>query len=263
MHTLGGGLINPSPQVQHDDLPAFADPACGIVVRGALTEAPVRKSQAEAVSIGIVDSMAEARAVEALVQRKYATRGYRCSAELSPRAEHELTLIANHKDGAVGTLTIGFDNPAGLKIDDIFRAEADALRAAGSRICEFTRLAMESVERSTAVLASLFEAAYTYAHRVMGFDKLLIEVHPRHLRYYQGMYGFAILGDIRLNRRVEAPAVLLCLDLAAINSRCAAAACGGEPRQGSRALTRYHREPIDHAPWLGRLQVSTTPLGHA
>ena len=189
--------------------------------------------------IDLAASAVESLAASTLVQRRYAERGYRCSMPDAPHDAHELTLVANQADATIGTLTIGFDNPTGLHIDDVFRAEADALRAAGSRICEFTKLALDRIERSAHVLASLFETAYLYAHRVMGFDKLLIEVNPRHAKYYERMYGFAILGEPRLNRRVEATAVLMCLDLARVGERLVAA-CESKLSVGGRALHRHH-----------------------
>jgi hypothetical protein len=42
----------------------------------------------------------------------------------------------------------------------------------------------------------------------------LIEVNPRHVRFYEVTLGFARLTGERLNRRVNAPAVLMSLDLA-------------------------------------------------
>src|SRR4029079_16246122 len=79
-------------------------------------------------------------------------------------------------------------------------------------ICEFSKLARDTVSQSKRVLASLFHVAYIYAHRLRGFDSLLIEVNQRHVRYYAQMLGFEVIGPERLNQRVNAPAVLMCLD---------------------------------------------------
>ena len=62
------------------------------------------------------------------------------------------------------------------------------------------------------IMASLFHVAYIYAHRIRGVDQLMIEVNPRHVRYYERMLGFKVSGPQRLNRRVSAPAVLMSLD---------------------------------------------------
>src|SRR5436190_455773 len=84
--------------------------------------------------------------------------------------------------------------------------------SSGRRVCEFTKLAMDSVVRSKRVLAALFHVSYIYGHLLMRYDNLLIEVNPRHVRYYERMLGFRALGEPRQNLRVGAPAVLMSLD---------------------------------------------------
>ena len=147
-----------------------------------------------------------------LINRMYAGRGYQTTALSETQLPIRITLVATEHEETIGTITIGFDSPAGLNVDDPFGVETNALRDAGHRVCEFTRLAMDSVVRSRRVLASLFHVAYLYAHRMMGFDCLLIEVNPRHVRYYKKMLGFHVLGTQRLNLRVNAQSVLMCLD---------------------------------------------------
>jgi hypothetical protein len=142
----------------------------------------------------------------------YATRGYLSTPLPDAQLPTRITLVASEHEVTIGTITIGFDSATGLHVDEPFAGETAALREAGRRICEFTKLAMDSVVRSRRVLASLFHVAYIYAHRMMDFDSLLIEVNPRHVRYYERMLGFKAVGPPRLNRRVNAPAVLMCLD---------------------------------------------------
>jgi hypothetical protein len=144
-----------------------------------------------------------------LINRMYATRGYRTGPMPLQQLPERITLTASEHDDTIGTITVGFDSDAGLHVDEVFPEETDALRRAGRRICEFTKLAMDSVVQSKRVLASLFHVAYIYAHRLMHFDDLLIEVNPRHVRYYERMLGFEALGKPRLNPRVDAPAVLM------------------------------------------------------
>lgn len=150
-----------------------------------------------------------------LVNRMYATRGY-LGTGLPAQAQllHQMTLTTSEREQVVGTLTVGFDNPRGLFVDDLFQPEVDALRAAGRRVCEFTKLAVdrEVKARSKRALASMFHVAYIYAFRIHGYTDLVIEVNPRHVPYYQRILGFRVLGEERLNRRVNAPAWLLGLD---------------------------------------------------
>jgi len=142
---------------------------------------------------------------------KQAWRGYK----IAWHAKHQpnrITLVASHGTSPMATISIGFDSPDGLLIDDLYRAEVDALRNAGGRICEFTKLAVDGAIRSKRVLATLFHIAYIYSHRMNGFSDLFIEVNPRHVRFYEQMLGFKQFGPERLNSRVNAPAVLLRLD---------------------------------------------------
>lgn len=147
-----------------------------------------------------------------LVHRMYASRGYHSSSVAEGQNANRITLTASDADAVVGTITVGFDSADGLLVDDLFADEIADLRFEGLRLCEFTKLAMDSVVRSKRILASLFHVAYIYAHRIKNFDNLLIEVNPRHVRYYENMLGFVTRGPVRLNRRVNAPAVLLNLD---------------------------------------------------
>ena len=125
-----------------------------------------------------------------------------------------MTLVASEQGAVVGTMTIGFDGPQGLLADDLFLDKTDHVRGTGREVCEFTKLAMDSVKRSKQTLASLFHVAFIVARRIRGADDLSIEVNPRHVAYYQRMLGFRAVSEERLNRRVDAPAVLLSLDLA-------------------------------------------------
>ncbi|MBX3643387.1 MAG: long-chain N-acyl amino acid synthase [Rubrivivax sp.] len=163
--------------------------------------------------IRAADSHGVRSSANILVNRRYASRGYQVGPMLGSAGDDRLTLVAADRAEIVGTLTVGFDSPEGLLVDDLFKAEADGLRAAGQSLCEFTKLAMEGVLRSQRVLAALFHVAFIQAHCIRGCDTLLIEVNPRHVRYYEVKLGFKVAGPRRHNRRVNAPAVLMALDL--------------------------------------------------
>lgn len=164
-------------------------------------------------TIRAADSAGERSSASVLINRMYAGRGYRHNPLPEEDDPNRLTLVARDHNAVIGTLTIGFDSSAGLLVDEIFHDEVDALRSAGRQVCEFTKLAMEGVVRSQHVLAAMFHVAFIQAHRIRGCDNLLIEVNPRHTRYYECKLGFQRLGPERLNRRVHAPAILLSLDL--------------------------------------------------
>ena len=219
---------------------------------------PAGETTVRAFKIRSADSSGQRSSASILIDCMYATRGYLTSPLPSEQLPTRITLVASEHDATIGTITIGFDSPAGLHVDDPFAEETRALRAAGRKICEFTKLAIDSVVRSKRVLASLFHVAYIYAHRMMGFDSLLIEVNPRHVRYYERMLGFTVFGERRLNRRVNATAVLLCLDFA--HAADCISRFGGRPEFSvvERSLYPYFFSIAEEASIVGRL-IRTQP----
>ena len=160
------------------------------------------------------DSEGHRSSAHILVNRMYAARGYSTTPLPEGPNANRITLIATDNDITIGTITVGFDGPDGLLVDELFRDQVDELRNDGAVLCEFIKLAVDGVVRSKRVLASLMHAAFICAREIKGCDKVLIEVNPRHVRYYETMLGFAVLVRERHNRRVNAPAVLMSLDLA-------------------------------------------------
>ena len=165
-------------------------------------------------SIRTVNSDSQHESASLLVNKRYAWRGYQCNGVPDHQTSDSVTLIGSDEGLTVGTMTIGFDGPQGILADDAFSDVTDQARNAGREICEFTKLAMESSPKSMQTLASMVHVAYILARRVRGADEAFIEVNPRHVRYYQRMLGFKVVGQARENRRVSAPGVLLSLDLA-------------------------------------------------
>lgn len=150
----------------------------------------------------------------------YAWRGYDCAqGSLDGRRQNRITLVATEHDSTIGTLTIGFDGADGLLVDDLFPDEAQRMRLDHTVLCEFTKLAVDGSVQSKSVLASMFHMAFIYAREINGCDRILIEVNPRHVRYYERMLGFVVRGSERTNLRVNAPAVLLSLDLSHARSQ--------------------------------------------
>jgi hypothetical protein len=189
-----------------------------------------------------------------LINRRYAWRGYQPARLSEDDSLDCITLIASDEDVTVGTLSIGFDGTDGLLVEELFPDEADRLRRSGRRICEFTKLAMDSLLGSKRVLASLFHVAYIYAYRVKGIDCLLIEVNPRHVKYYQKILGFKVIGPERMNHRVIAPAVLLCLDFSHTEQQIRM--FGGQPKLSltERSLYPYAFSVEEEAGIAGRLR---------
>lgn len=166
-------------------------------------------------TIRAADSEGHRSSARILVNRMYAWRGYHSAkSREEENARHKVTLVATEHDETVGTISIGFDGADRLFVDELFSEEVQRLRSNDVLLCEFTKLAVDGAVRSKRVLASLFHVAFIYAHEVRGCDRILIEVNPRHVRYYERMLGFEVRGEQRLNPRVNAPAVLMSLEMA-------------------------------------------------
>lgn len=192
-----------------------------------------------------------------LIQRMYAGRGYNAAALPEEPSCERLTLVASAASAVIGTMTVGFDSEQRLCVDEVFPDEVNSIRMAGRQVCEFTKLAVERGIRSQRVLAAMFHVAFIHAHRIRGCDNLLIEVNPRHVRYYERKLGFKVLSAPRLNKRVGAAAVLLSLDL--WHAQTQIALLGGRPELSTteRSLYPYALTPDCEAEVAGRLLGGT------
>ena len=245
-------------------VPLEPQPHLTSLLQGGLEpEAESAGETARLFKIRSADSLGQRSSASILINRMYAARGYRTTPLSAEPLPTRITLVASEHDATIGTITIGFDSPTGLHVDDPFAAETRALRAAGRRLCEFTTLAMDSVVRSKRVLAAMFHVAYIFAHRMMGFDSLLIEVNPRHVRYYERMLGFKVVGPQRMNYRVNAPAVLMCLDFAHAHDQIER--FGGQPMRAdhNRSLYPYFLSVADEAGIVGRLKRTQPDAAYA
>ena len=149
-----------------------------------------------------------------LVENKYTDRGYEMP--VLRKDPNLYTFIAYDEGQLVGTVGVRMDGKRGLSADDLYAGELKSLRDQGFRLCEFTRLAVDKRAASKPVLAGLFHTAYLYAAVIRGATHAVIEVNPRHVRFYGRALRFKTIGEARLNRRVNAPAVLLYVPFADI-----------------------------------------------
>lgn len=162
--------------------------------------------------IRLLDTPDGRNSASMLINKMYAWRGYGSNHTLS-NDPNRITLNASDKGEIVGTVTIGIDSSSGLAGDVIFKDELDRLRAAGARLCEFTKLAFDTSVRSKAALANLFHLAVIYARDLHGCTDIVIEINPRHRRFYEHMLGFKREGELKMHPRVNAPAYLLRVNL--------------------------------------------------
>lgn len=160
-------------------------------------------------------------AAAALVESRYAWRGY-ALAPGDAATPPGMTLVALQAGGTIGTVTLRLDGPDGLAADEGYRATIDAARERGRRVCELTRLAIDSAADWRATLGSLFGLAYRVGRLLHGATDVFVEVNPRHERFYRHMFGFVTAAGRRICPRVKAPAVLLHLELERLDARLAA-----------------------------------------
>lgn len=148
-----------------------------------------------------------------LINKMYSWRGYD-TAHAVDAVPNRITLVAVANETLMGTLTLGFDSEVGLLTDAMYKDEIDRMRKENRIICELTRLAVDQSIRSKKLLASLFHIAYIYGHNIHKSTDFVIEINPRHALFYKKMLGFEQWGAEKMCARVNAPAVLLRLDLA-------------------------------------------------
>jgi hypothetical protein len=190
-----------------------------------------------------------------LIQRQFAWRGYE-SGSLSNVPANRVTLAAFGNDELpIATITVGVDSAAGLAVEAVYPDEVRALRGEGRRLAEFTKLAVDNMVRSRSVLAAIFHIAYIYAHRLRDCTDLVIEVNPRHVRFYESMLGFQRHGEERMDSRVSAPAVLLRLDLAHAEAQIARFGGHAELADRVRALYPLFFSPAEERGIEGRLRL--------
>ena len=175
--------------------------------------------------------------VNSLLKNRYGYRGYKEVSLPTDRSVHKFTLSAVEEDVIIGTITVSFDGPKRLNADEAFAPEVERMRSQGRRLCEFTKLAVDPTVGTKRVLAALFHVAYVVAHRIRGHDLLLIEVNPRHVRYYERMLGFTAMSEERMNQSVNAPAVLLAVEFSHVMKQIGE--FGGQPERMSSERSLY------------------------
>jgi hypothetical protein len=173
---------------------------------------PENPSETREFNIQVASTLEHRESASLLIDKMYSWRGYG-RMTLRHRESDRITLVVSDQDERViGTITIGVDSSLGLCADEVYRDELGILRRQGKKLCEYNGLAIEAHVRSKRVLASLFHIAYLYPHAVLGCTDGVLEVNPRHERFYERMLGFSRMGPERICPRVGAPSVLLRTD---------------------------------------------------
>lgn len=201
--------IAPTDAVAQDELKkSAAAPRTHIVCDEPTFAASEIVMQQEDFAIRVADTEDGRSKAGMLINKMYGWRGYGDSHKIEAHP-NRITLTATDKGMVIGTITLGIDSEAGILADETFHDEIEAVRKAGGRVCEITKLAFDPGMKSKMALASLFHLVFIYAHYCHKCTDIFIEVNPRHRRYYEAMLGFSKVGDVRTNPRVDAPAYLL------------------------------------------------------
>jgi hypothetical protein len=217
-------------------VPPYQPPMINLSVGDRSGDSAAQEAVLKLFKIRFAGNDGRRRSASFLVQRRYAWRGYQVDAP-ADMEQGRMTLSAYDGDAVVATISVGHDSETELFVDALFGHEVNALRLRGAKICEFTKLAIEEAIKSRAVIAALFHIAYIQARRVSACTDLLVEVNPRHVRFYQRMLDFTVLGATRIDPRVGAPATLLHLDLRHAEEQIEKV--GGRPELGARVRSLY------------------------
>lgn len=168
---------------------------------------------APAIEYLIASSADELSAAAALVQACYGWRGY--DTESTGPQPGESTLLARMGDRVIGTVTVRNGTRTRLQAEAGFAEHVGELRRQGRRLVEYTRFAIDRGWTGRNDLAAeLIRRALLLGRVALGATDCVIEVNPRHMRYYQRQFGFTVRGPERTCERVGAPARLLHLDMA-------------------------------------------------
>jgi hypothetical protein len=189
-------------------------------------------------SIHLVNSLKQRIKANTLIKRMYAWRGYQTKNTcVFSTSSNQYTFEARQSGQLIGTLTLTIDTGAGLLADTLYQTELNQFRQRDHRLCELSRLAFNSKNSSKKIFASLFHMAYIFARRINNIDDAFIEINPRHISFYKRMLGFKQIGDLRTCPRVNAPAVLLQLNLEYMKKQIITQA--GQLTQNTRSIYPY------------------------
>jgi hypothetical protein len=202
--------------------------------------------------IRLTDTAEGRSSASLLINKMYAWRGYAGTHQIVDDP-NRITLTATDKGEVVGTLTIGFDADVGLAADQVFKEELDEMRDNGARLCEFTKLAFDPSVKSKASLANLFHLAVIYARDIHHRTDIVIEVNPRHRRFYEQMLGFRQQGQLKTNPRVNAPAYLLRVGLDFVTEQIRQHGGTFTERSTGRSFYPYFFSPREEQGIINRL----------
>jgi hypothetical protein len=205
----------------------------------------------DSMTVRLADCDGQRSRANMLLNRMYSWRGYGANHKL-PSDPNCVTFAATSQDDVIGTLTLTVDSAAGLAADRTFKDEIERFRTApGARLCELTKFAFDTSSPARPRLAALFHIIFIYGSMHYDCTDLFIEVNPRHRRFYEIMLGFTCVGPAKTNVSVNAPALLMWLNVGAIRQYIDKYA--GNGREAGRSLYAHFFSPGEEEGIYGRL----------
>lgn len=227
-HTLERSIVD-APMTHALDDPSF------LLYDGFFTD---KESGAERrFEIQLALTRQQRQAAEELINQMYGWRGYGSDHRLSD-ASNCFTFNALVDGKVAGTLSLTVDLDAGLAADNTFSDVLDAIRSKPrTQLCELTKFAFSPAVAPMHVIASLFHTIFIFGTQRFCCTDLFIEVNPRHIRFYQVLLGFSLVGRLRANASVGAPSQLMRLRVREIGEFISAHASGTD--KCARSLYPY------------------------
>jgi hypothetical protein len=165
------------------------------------------RSTSTSIHATLADTASLQASASRLLNDQYGAAGYGSGRRVTLDAFH-LPFVSMLDGRVVSTVTLAVDGPARLAIDQTFPDELAYLRRAPlASLCALTLFASEA-QATKEHLAALFSEVFRVGSSRFGCTDLLIEVNPRHVRFYRILLGFDLVAE-RFNTGVGAPAVLL------------------------------------------------------
>lgn len=136
--------------------------------------------------------------------------------------------LARDERAVLGTASLVLDSSFGLPMDDLYRQDLEPLRAGNKKLAEVSSMAVREEYRRLVIdeegrrrgLFWLLHQAVLYWAQKRKVDHLCVTVNPKHVRFYQYLYFFDRVGEVKPYGTVKgAPAVALHLDLDALPSK--------------------------------------------
>ncbi|HET9629217.1 MAG TPA: acetyltransferase [Novosphingobium sp.] len=205
---------------------------------------------AQPMTVRLASNDDERSAASMLLNRMYSRRGYGSNHRL-PSHQSSASFSASVGEQVIGTLTLTVDSPDGLSLDRTFVDELSFFRSPDAKICELTKLAFAVNGFSMPYLAALFHIIFIFGTRKHNCTDLFIEVHPRHVKFYQAMLRFTAIGEVKINEQVNAPAQLMWLKIADLRQLIDEHA--GNAGGSTRTLYRHFYSPMEECGIYERL----------